>query len=92
MNKFFLSAVCTFICFLPGTPAFSATVNFTGNLGFIYVDDVSATYHGTSIGHSFSGSITYGNIDMDASSIVTNIPISADYLFTGSPYGGNITD
>jgi len=92
MNKLLLSAVWTCFYFVLVTPAFAATVNFTGNLGHIYVEDASATYFGTSIGHSFSGSITYGDSDTDASSIDTNTPISADYPFTGFSYGGIFTD
>jgi hypothetical protein len=92
MRKFILSVVCACFYFVVSTQAFAATVNFTGSLGHIYIDNGSATYSGTSIGHSFSGSVTYGDNDTDASSIVTNPPISADYLFTGLPYGGTLTD
>ena len=69
----------------------AATINFTGTLGFIEIDTGSTTYSGLAIGDSFSGSFTYGDSSADASSIVTNPPISADYSFTGAPYGGAIT-
>lgn len=94
MNKSrLLGAVCGGILYVfMTTHVFAATVNFTGTLGVVYEDNGSATYSGTSVGHSFSGSITYGNSETDASSIVINAPISADYLFTGLPYGGTLTD
>ena len=69
----------------------ATTINFTGTLGFIEIDNGSTTYSGLTIGDSFSGSFTYGDSSADASSIVTNPPISADYSFTGAPYGGTIT-
>jgi hypothetical protein len=70
----------------------AATVNFTGTLGFIEIDNDSSTYSGFNIGDSFSGSFTYGNSFSDASSIDITAPISADYSFTGVPYGGFIID
>lgn len=70
----------------------SATINFTGTLGYIYTDNGSSTYSGNNIGDSFSGSFTYGDSSSDASSISIVSPISADYAFTGALYGGVITD
>jgi len=93
MKKSLLSAVVACIFFVLSAPVFSATTfSFAGNLGFIYIDNGAATYSGVSIGDPFSGSITYGDSETDASSIVINAPISADYLFTGSPYGGTFTN
>jgi len=93
MKKLLLSAAVACIFFVLAAPAFSATTfSFAGNLGFIYIDNRAATYSGVSIGDPFSGSITYGDSETDASSIVINAPISADYLFTGSPYGGTFTN
>ena len=73
-------------------PAFSATINFTGTIGFIEKDDGSSMYSGLTIGESFSGNLTYGDSSLDASAIDIVFPISADYSFTGSPYGGFITN
>ena len=70
----------------------SATLNFTGTLGFISLDNGSSIYSGVNVGDTFSGSFTYGTSSSDASSIETDFPIGVDFQFTGMPYGGFITD
>jgi hypothetical protein len=87
-----IKALCGATITLITSLAHAVTVDFTGSLGVVYVDNGSATYSGTSIGHSFSGSIIYGGSDTDASSVDVTAPISADYLFTGLPYGGEFSD
>ena len=88
----YLIVATAFSLLLSVTPIYAATINFTGILGFIEIDNGTSMYSGTSIGDTFSGSITYGNSVSDASSIDIVSPISADYIFTGVPYGGVVTD
>ena len=44
------------------TPVHATTINFTGTLEIIEIDNGSNRFSGLSVGDSFSGSFTYGNI------------------------------
>lgn len=70
----------------------AATISFTGTLGFIEMDNGSSIYSGLSVGDSFSGGFIIGDTSSDASSIDNIAPQARGYNFTGTPYGGIITD
>lgn len=74
------------------TPASAATINFTGTLEFILIDNGSSIYSGLSVGETFSGSFTYGNNVSDASEVDISGPTLTNYIFTGPPFDGFITN
>jgi hypothetical protein len=84
--------------FLPVTllfavsPINAATINFSGEIGFVEYDSGSSIYSGVSLGDLFTGSFTYGDSVSDASSVTSVAPTATHYSFTGSPYGGSITN
>ena len=92
MKKLLLSAAYACLYFAMVAPVYAETINFTGTLVHIYIDNGSSTYSGDPPGTLFSGSITYGDSASEASNIDVVNPISADYLFTGSSYGGTLTN
>lgn len=92
MKKLLPSAAYACLYFVLAAPVVAETITFTGTLVRVYTDNGSGTYSGSSPGTLFSGSITYGDSASEASNIDVVQPISADYLFTGSPYGGTLTD
>ena len=76
---------------LVATPVHATTINFTGILEIIEIDNGSNRFSGLAVGDSFSGSFTYGNTAADG--IVFNTSATeAEYFFTGSPYGGFINN
>jgi hypothetical protein len=70
----------------------AVTINFTGTLGFIEMDNGTSIYSGLSVGDSLSGDFIIGNSSSDASSIDIIAPTATGYNFMGAPYGGTITD
>lgn len=87
-----LLLVVTVFISLVVTPIYATTINFTGTIGFIELDNGSSVYSGVNIGDVFSGSFTYGNSSLDASSVDIIAPTATHYNFTGTPYGGFVTD
>lgn len=70
----------------------AATISFTGTLGYIEMDSSSSIYTDLIIGDSLNGGFVIGNSSSDASSIDFIAPDARGYNFTGTPYGGAITD
>ena len=75
---------------LVATPVYATTINFTGTLEIIEIDNGSNRFSRLAVGDPFSGSVTYGNTAADGIVFLPS-PTAAEYFFTGSPYGGSIT-
>lgn len=69
----------------------AATINFTGTLGSIEIDNGSSAYSGLTVGDTFSGRITSGDSAGEASYINFDGPTVIEYGFLGAPYGGFIS-
>ena len=71
-------------------PVYAATINFTGTIGAIELDNGSSAYSGLTVGDTITGRITYGNSAAETTEIDIDPPF-VYYAFEGTPYGGYIT-
>jgi len=87
--RFLLALIFTVFSSVHAAPV---TVNFSGSITDIFIDNGSARYSGLSIGDAFSGSFTYGSIEADATSPAAIFPPNAYWEFEGGAFGANITN
>jgi len=68
------------------------TINYSGSITDIFIDNGSARYSGLSIGDTFTGSFTYGSVEADVTLPVAIFPPDAYWEFDGGAFGANVTN